>query len=296
MLLTTIFCEVDDFCKSFEKIEERKMIQIKDRQQVVRCSSMELSDIMTILVYFHHSGYKNFKHYYERHVQGELRTAFRKLVSYNQFLGLMKNAAQPLYTFNLMYMQGKNTGLGFIDSFSLPVCHNKRIYSHKVFKGIAQRGKTSMGWFYGLKLHFTANHRGETTGFFVTPGNISDNNIDVVDSITKNLSGLLVGDRGYISQPLFKKLFERGLQLVTKIRGNMKQRLMPLFHKLALGKRGMIESIGNIFKTKLTIQHTRHRKPENFFINVLGAIAAYIFQVNKPSIEQRFDRKISRSY
>ena len=100
------------------------------------------------------------------------------------------------------------TGVSFIDSFSLNVCHNRRIYSHKVFKGIAQRGKTSVGWFYGFKLHIIINHGGEIISFYITSGNVADNNEKVLKKLTQKLFGKLYGDKGYIVRPeIFEKLY-----------------------------------------------------------------------------------------
>ena len=276
------FCNVDDFCKSFEKIEERKMIEVKGRKQFVRKSSMELSDMMTIMIYFHHSGYKNFKHYYERLVQDELRTAFRNLVSYNQFIGMMTQMILPLYTFTLMHMQGKNTGLSFIDSFSLPVCHNKRIYSHKVFKGLAQRGKTSMGWFYGFKLHLITNHVGEIVSFAITKGNISDGNM--TKNLAQNLEGFLFGDKGYLSNKTTSDLLKQGLHLITKVRTNMKPKPISKTTKFLLYRRGIIETIFGQLKEFQHLVHTKYRSITGYFTNILSALIAYTLNPTKPRV------------
>ena len=165
------------------------------------------------------------------------------------------------------------------------VCHNARISSHKVFKGLAQRGKTSTRWFYGFKVHLVINHHGEAVAFCVTPGNVSDCNIDVVSKLTKNITGLLFGDRGYISSKLFRELFARGLKLITRVRENMKNVFMHLKEKLLLQKRGVIESVNGLLKNSLQIEHTRHRSVPNFFANIVSAFIAYNFREHKPSIK-----------
>src|SRR3990167_9048924 len=124
---------------------------------------------------------------------------------------------------------------------SLPMCHNKRISRNRVFKGLAARGKTTMGWFYGLKLHLVINHKGSIVAVKITPGNVDERS--VLDEMTRNLKGTLFADKGFISQDIFKKLFQRGLKLITGIRKNMKNYLMPLIEKILLRKRFLIETI-----------------------------------------------------
>jgi hypothetical protein len=143
------------------------------------------------------------------------------------------------------------TGISFIDSTPLPVCHNRRIERHKVFAGLAARGKTFMGWFHGFKLHLIVNERGELSTFYLTAGNIDDR--QPVPHLTKALWGKLFGDKGYISQTLFEALFQRGLQLITSLRKNMKPRVVPLMDKLLLRKRAIIETINDQLRTSLRL-------------------------------------------
>jgi Transposase DDE domain. len=120
--------------------------------------------------------------------------------------------------------KGAVTGLSFIDATSIVVCHNRRIHSHKVFKKLAKRGKTSVGWFYGFKLHLVVNEKGELLAFRLTPGNTDDRT--PVPELTKGLVGKLFGDKGYISQKLFETLFEHGLQLITSLRKNIEKQTL----------------------------------------------------------------------
>ena len=108
-----------------------------------------------------------------------------------------------------------------------------------------------------------------------------------VPQLTKSLTGKLFGDKGYISQPLFDSLLSQGLQLVTRIKKNMKNKLMPLVDKLLLRKRGIIESVNNQLKNISQIEHTRHRSIWNFAVNILGALTAYILQPKHPSLNLR---------
>jgi hypothetical protein len=178
--------------------------------------------------------------------------------------------------------RGEDTGLAFVDATSLVVCHHRRIHHHKVFKAVARRGKTSMGGFYGFQLPLVVNDRGELLALRITPGNVDDR--EPVPELTQGLTGKLIGDRGYISHQLFHILWERGLHLVTKIRKNMHNKLMPLIDKLLLRKRAIIETINDQIKNIQQIEHTRHRSIVNAMVNVLAALVAYTHQPCKPSL------------
>src|SRR5579863_1768223 len=293
-MLVTIFYHVDEFCKVFEATLKANVITKEKKQRAATIPTLSLSEIITICIFYHYSGYKNFKAYYKNLVLMHMKNDFTKLVSYNRFIELKKNAVFPLSLFLKIYSMANCTGISFIDSFALKVCHNKRIHSHKVFKNLAQRGQTSMGWFYGFKVHFIINHLGEIINFYITPGNVADNNTNLLKKLTDNIIGKLFGDKGYIiNQEFFVELYERGLEIVTKIRKNMKNILMDMGDKLYLRKRRTIESSIGILKEFFGIEHSRHRSPSNFLCHVFSALAAYCFKENKPSIV-RSDRLIEQ--
>ena len=182
----------------------------------------------------------------------------------------------------LQTRKGQATGISFIDATSLVVCHNRRIHSHKVFKKVARRGKTSVGWFYGFKLHLVVNDCGELLAFQVTVGNVDDRK--PVPRLVKGLTGKLFGDRGYISQKLFETLLEQDLQLITKLRKGMQNKRLPLADKLLLRKRALIETINDQLKNISQIEHTRHRSVINWMVNLLAGLVAYTHQPKKPSL------------
>lgn len=278
--LTSMFCDIDDFCKGFEPRFEHHLLetgQAKPRRR----PQLALSEIMTIIVLFHRSRYRDFKSYYTLYVLQHLRGCFPKAVSYNRFVELMPRALVPLCAY-LAQRQGRVTGIAFIDSFALAVCHNRRIHQHKVFKGVAARGKTSVGWFYGFKLHLVVNDRGEILAVRLTPGNTDDR--APVPDLTEGLWGRLYGDKGYISQALHDDLFERGLELVTKLKKNMRQRLLRLWDKLMLRKRALIESVIDQLKNISQVEHSRHRSVVGFMVNLVAGLVAYTHQEKKPSL------------
>lgn len=287
-MLVEIFYHIDEFCKIFSETLQKNSLPGKVTQRRRSKQSLSLSEIMTICIYYHYSGYKNFKAYYTKHVLIQMNSDFKKLVSYNRFVELQKNANLALLLFLKIYCENTGMSISFIDSFSLPVCHNKRIPSHKVFKGTAQRGQTSMGWFYGFKVHLIINPFGEIVNFALTPGNIADNNENLLTKLTDKVFGKLFGDKGYmINRNAYQKLYEKGIHIVTRIRKNMSNILMDMSDKLLLNKRGVIESAIGILKETFNIDHSRHRSPANFLCNTLSALTAYCFRSRKPSIASR---------
>ena len=279
----SIFCAIDDFCKLFEPHWQQVLLAAAPKQRD-RKPSLCLSEVLTIIVGFHLSGYRTFKDYYTQHVLPHQGHYFPKLVSYPRFVELMPGALLPLCVL-LTTRFGHCSGISFIDSTKVSVCHNRRIWSHKVFRALAKRGKTSMDWFYGFKLHLVVNDCGELLAVKITAGNVDDRN--PVLELARTLFGKLFGDRGYISQRLFEQLWEQGVQLITKLRKNMKNRLLPLFDKLLLRKRSICETINDQLKNISQIEHSRHRSPFNFFVNMIAGLVAYTFREKKPSLNIR---------
>jgi hypothetical protein len=281
MDIVTIFCEIDDFCRSLLSARYPKLSG-RSASSSARANSLSLSEVMTILVWFHASHYRTFKHYYLDSVLPGKRAEFPGLPSYTRFVELIPMTLLPLCAY-LQTRKGQPTGLQFIDSLPLRVCHNRRISSHQVFAGLARRGKGSMGWFYGFKLHLVINDRGELLGLTLTPGNTDDRR--PVAKLVRSLWGKLFGDRGYISQELFEQLWAQDLQLITKLKRNMKNKLMPVLDKLLLRKRALIECVNDQLKNVSQIEHTRHRSAANGIVNMLAAVVAYTFQPKKPALD-----------
>jgi hypothetical protein len=281
--LVPMFCDIDDFCKVFEPLYTQRLLQM-GQQQRRRRSTLALSEILTIIVYFHASHYRDFKAYYLAHVQVHLRPYFPALVSYTRFVDLMPRALVPLCCY-LQTRKGRCTGIAFIDSTPLAVCHNRRISRHKVFDGYATRGKSSMGWYFGCKLHLIVNDEGELLAFRVTTGEVDDR--EPVEQMTQELWGHLYGDRGYISKALHDELLANGLTLITLIRRTMKPRLMRLWDRLMLRKRFVIETINDQIKNISQIEHSRHRSITGFMVNLVAGLIAYTYQPKKPALGLR---------
>ena len=280
--LLELFCDVDDFCQSFMPKWRRQLLSAGEIQRQ-RKRSLSLSEIMTILIHFHQSHYRDFKAYYTDYVLERLPSEFPGLVSYTRFVEFIPSALIPLCVYLRTSCLGVCTGISFMDSTALAVCKNPRIHSHKVFAGLAERGKTSTGWFFGFKLHLIINDRGELLNLTLTPGNIDDR--QPVPKLVRKLFGKLFADKGYISKKLMEELLHTfNVQLVTGIRSNMKNVLMPLSDKLLLRKRAIVETIIDQLKNISQIEHSRHRSPINFLVNLVSGLIAYCRQPKKPSL------------
>jgi hypothetical protein len=281
--LVELFCHVDDFCQAFLPTIEKKVIgsgkQIRKRDR-----SLIISEIMTILIHFHQSHYRNFKAYYQEYVLVHLRSEFPGLVSYTRFVDFIPSALIPLCVYFKTTCLGHCTGISFIDSTSIDVCLNQRIASHKVFAGLAERGKTSTGWFFGFKLHLVINDRGELLNVKLTPANVDDRK--PVPDLVHKLFGKIFGDKGYISKPLYELLRQTiGVQLITKLKANSKNRLpMELIDRIFIRKRAIVESVIDQLKNISQIEHSRHRSVGNFLVNLICGLIAYAHQPKKPSL------------
>jgi transposase len=280
--LTELFCDVDDFCQIFVPIWRKQMLSAGEIQRQ-RERSLSISEIITILIHFHQSHYRNFKAYYTEYVLVRLSREFPGLVSYNRFVEFIPSVLLVLCVYLRTSCLGTCTGISFMDSTALAVCKNPRIHSHKVFAGLAQRGKTSLGWFLGFKLHLIFNDRGELLNLLLTPGNVDDRK--PVPQMVRKLFGKLFADKGYISKTLRDELLRTfNVQLVTGIRANMKNALLPLMDKILLRKRAIIETIIDQLKNISQIEHSRHRSPANFLVNLICGLIAYCRQPKKPSL------------
>jgi hypothetical protein len=280
--VTAIFCLIDDFCNQFfYQLHKRAIGNRKIREPRKDCLSV--AEIITILIWFNRSGTKCFKHFYLNYYI-VLKPYFPRMPSYNRFLELEKKVFLTMfYITKLLPRPALGTGVYYIDSTPLEVCKNQRIYRHKTFKGLAERGHSSCGWFYGFKLHLITNNLGEPIAFDVTKGNVADGKM--TEKLSKNLRGFLFGDKGYLSKAIKQILAEQGLNLITKTRANMKPQPISETNQYLLKRRGIIETIFGQLKDFYHLVHTKYRSVNGYFTNVLSALIAYILNPSKPSID-----------
>jgi len=210
------------------------------------------------------------------------RRKFPAAVSYNCFVELMPRMFLPMMLFMRFTAFGKCTGVTFVDSTMIPVCHNMRRRFNKVFASLTADGKGTMGWCHGFKLHIVCNDLGEIITFCLTRTNVDDRDPQVWSVFVKELYGKVFADMGYISQELFESLFSQGIHMVHGIKSNMKNKLMTLWDKIMLRKRYVIECINHLLKDKANLVHSRHRAVYNFIMNLCSALTAYCFFEGKP--------------
>jgi len=284
---TELFCLIDDFCQQFEPLLEQRMLDSSGKQRRCRTGSMSLSEMTTIVVLFHTMRGRQFKEFYRGVICRFMTSEFPRPLSYTRFVALMPRCATVLAAL-FQTLKGTCTGISIADSTPLAVCHNLRIERHKVFQGVAQRGKSSTGWFYGFKLHAVINHRGELLAMKVTPGNVDDRK--GLLAIASNLFGKLYADKGYIGKDFARKMKGKGIDVVTRVRKNMKEVVHSGFDQALLRKRSLVETVFDELKNLCQIEHTRHRSLSNFAVNLMAGIVAYCLQPVKPRIALRDSR------
>ena len=278
--LLPLFCHVDDFCQCFEPTQ--KSLQLPDgKPRRNRARSLCTSEVITLLIAFHQSNFRTFKSFYINYVRHHLRAAFPGLVSYHRFVEFIPSTLVALFAY-LHSLFGKCSGISFLDATPLAVCDNHRISQHKTFKGIAERGKTSTGWFFGFKLHLVVSDTGELLNMTLSPGNTDDRK--PVPGLLRDLFGKVFADKGYISQPLADLLSGKGIDMITKVRKNMTPKIMLPLDNLLLRKRAIIETVIDQLKNISQVEHTRHRASTGFLWNLAAALIAYCHQPKKPSL------------
>lgn len=276
---TTIFSIVDDFCKTYEEWIAHKLIS--SNKQRIRRGKLTLSESLSIMIFYHFSPYKNFKTYYQHFiVAGNL---FKNPPCYDRFIQIIPSLFLPLVIM-MHYLSGQQTGIYYADSTHFAVCKNIRIKRHKTFADLAARGHSSIDWFYGFKLHMIINEKSEIIAIKITQGNIDDRKPLEEMVIAKGLQGKCYADKGYISRNLFHKIYQRGLLIITGIKKNMKDYLIPLLDKIMLKKRFIIETIFGYIKENFNLMPSKHRSPTNFFASLFSALIAFQIMPNKPLI------------
>ncbi len=278
--LIPIFIETDNFCKEFLPELEKLLIEAghSGKPRGPKACLLE-SEIMSILLLYQRAGFKTFKAFY-RILRSWLSIYFPGMPSYQRFIELQSRILIPLLVYS-KYVSGEQTGVYYIDASKISVCNNKRAKRHKTFVKVAKFGKTTMGWFYGLKIHLVTNNLKQIMGFCITSGNTHDTK--PVPSLTNILTGKLIGDRGYISSKLRKTLASKGLEIITAPRKNMKNFFINATNKALLKSRYMIETTIGKIKSFLPATFSCHRSPINAYISIICAMINYNFSLNLPT-------------
>jgi transposase len=278
--LVETYCDVDDFCHLFIEQWQRTLLEDGEIKRRRSCK-LSAAEILTIIIHFHQSHYRDFKNYYLHYVCRELRSYFPELLSYTRFLGISSSVVVPMCSY-LTSKLGQPTGIQFVDSTKIEVCHIIRAKRNKVFAGVATHGKGTMGWSFGFKLHLIINHLGEIVSLKLTKGNVDDR--QPVSEMSDPIFGKLYGDKGYISKALSDELLDKSVELITTVRKNMKKKFISLWDRAILKKRFIIETVNDQLKNISYIEHSRHRSTHGFMLNLLGGLIAYCLKSDKPSL------------
>ena len=282
--ITNLFVLLDDFCNYLDYIMKSRLIEDNQKiKSLTRKPEMSISEMLSIILLYQQSPCKNFKYFYNSYLT-LYKLDFPKLVSYERFIALKPRSMMHLCALLKMLMGcSKKTGISFIDATKINICHAKRTSQNKVFKGLAKIGKSSMGWFYGFKLHLVINDIGEIQSVRLTQGNVDDRS--PVENMLNKFTGIIFGDKGYISSELTKNLQEKGVKLVTGLKKNMKNVFMSVFDKKMLKKRSLIETVFDYLKNKFELEHTRHRSATNAFIHIIATLVSYSLKSTKPKVK-----------
>lgn len=283
--ITSLFCFIDDFCQSIDGcIKSHQIAEGNQKTQPTRTPGLMNSEIMTIMLLFQESHFKNFKYFYKFYMP-LYRSEFPKMPSYERFVFLM---SRPLYLFVILLtcILRRDSKIAYIDSTPITVCHIKREYSQRVFKGLAIKSRSTKGWFFGFKLHIMIDTKGNLMNVKMTKANVDDRS--PVLQMTADMTGFLFGDKGYICKELFLELLARGLKLITGIKKNMKNMLMTINEKILLRKRSLVETVFDYLKNKFMIEHSRHRSIFNFIIHIVSTLVAYQMKPTKPQISMKY--------
>jgi len=273
-ILYHIFDQVDNLIKAMNANLKRKLVgSLKPKGG--RPPKLSLQAILTFGVFRFAVGNKDIKHYH-RYLLSHFPNELGEIPSYGNFNGLM-NRTLPYVVFLLQWLMYCNrsdeSGLYFLDSSPLKVCENKRIFDHKVSDGLAKRGKTSMGWFFGFKLHAVCDSLGRLVSLLITPGNTDDRRFAL--KLLKDLKGLCIADAGYVSKNLMKTLYDQGLLLLTDVRNSMKRLMSKTEHQL-LKMRQRIEGVFACLKYRLKAEASFARSPLGYLSRILYACLAFV--------------------
>lgn len=262
-----LFCIIDDICK--------EIVPFKDKSKGGRPNNLTISELITISILFLNSNCDAFKKFYFfANLDG-----YFNLNSYGRLLHNLKSTLIWQFLI-LVVICHRNREvcdkIKFIDSMPICVCKNKRIFTYKVSE-LANRGKSSIGWFFGFKVHLIVDRNGRLLNFKITGGNISDQSHDLIKELTKDLKGLLIGDKGYQSKEMFKEFKDKGLYFLTGLRKSKKNERLPIFEGYHSLKRlrQKLETINGQIKFRQGMESSLPRSHKGYFWRYTSAILSF---------------------
>lgn len=275
-ILVTIYCFVDDFLKMIVTSIRFALVRPDHTHPPTKKHNLSIAELISLAIFRFFTGHKNWKDFYQ-HVATYHTQDFPCLPVYKNFLA----AVNTLSWFAQVLLQGfmnmfqRFTPLGtpkFADSTKLKVCEIKREFSHKVCLGLAKKSKSTMGWFYGFKLHIICNELMQILNVKITPATTDDRK--GLEMMWNTIFGMIVADAGYIGKRWQDKARELGKFLLTGVRANMKKILSSVEHQL-LKLRQVVETVFSVLKLRMGLETTLPRSPLGYFAHYLWCLTAY---------------------
>ena len=274
--LLLIFCFVDDFITTILGSIQFALKRPDSHTPPTKKHNLSIAELVTLAIFRFFTGYKSWKEFY-RHIKTYHLKDFPTLPTYQNFL----SAVNRLSLLALVLLKGfmrifrkntKDTDLKYADSSKLPVCHIKREFSHKVVKGLANKSKSSMGWFYGFKLHIIVNDLMQILNFTISQATGDDRK--GLEMIWNDIFGMIVADAGYVGKALFEKGLKLGKFVCAAVRANMKKLMTKTQHQI-LKMRMKVEVVFSVLKLRMGLENSLPRSSLGHFAHYIWCITAY---------------------
>lgn len=276
ILLISIYCFVEDFHVVILRTIRFSVIRPSQGHPPTKTRNLSLAELVTLVLFKQFTGHKTWKAFY-RYIKTYHSQDFPQLPEYQNFVGAM-NALSPYAMImttafcSFFRKQTKTQELKIADSTKLAVCNIKREFSHKVCKGLARKSKSTMGWFYGFKLHIVCNQLMQILECTILTATVDDR--AALELIWAHIFGLIVADAGYLGKNRADKARAHGKILFTAVKANMKKLMTDWQHDL-LKARQIIETVFSVLKLRLGIETSLPRSPLGYFAHYAWCLAAY---------------------
>jgi hypothetical protein len=276
IILIMIYCFVDDFMKGALVSIKHAIERPGKNRPPLKKHNLSLAELASLAIFRFFTGHRNWKDFY-RHLKTYHKQDFPNIPDYKNFL----EAINMLSGLAMLMLQGfmnvfnritGDNGLKFTDSTKIEVCKIKREFSHKVCFGLASKSKSTMGWFYGFKLHIICNELMQILNLKITTA--TDDEREILEQMWNNIFGMIIADAGYVSKRLEKKAWGLGKFLLTGVRANMKKIMTETEHQL-LKLRQLVETVFSVLKLRMGLETSLPRSPLGYFAHYIWCITAY---------------------
>ena len=276
MNIVGLYTVVDDFFKSIKQEKVWNLIQESFYGKRGPKPKLSISEVVTLNIIRFYVRSADLKTFYKL-AKDRYSAEFPDLPNYENFLKATNKSfiAMILFLQFVLYLgrQKCRSGIHFIDSTSLQICKNYNIYRNKVGSGLANRGRSTKGWFFGFKLHGVCNKEGFMEDIMFSPGSPNDKNF--LETMSKKIKGTLVCDAGYlVKEEVFARVLKSVGRLFIATRKNMK-RVMTHEQCILFKERSRIETIWGVFKERFLLETNLARSLTGFFRHYIYSISAW---------------------